>query len=225
MQELAQGARDLAATVSAMRAGFDEAHTAMAKKTREERRAFLSGMIQDVNSLLENFSKVRSDMARKGRYDRETFLLKMKRQVTDMLKETADDLEGSRMAWYGHYLKRPREVQLKKEPEIVEPMLPPVKEVQLKKEPEIVEPMLSPVKEVQLKKEPEIVEPMLPPVKEVEEEKKGEASQELHLKAEVELKEIEEVTGEAPKIITEEIREKKPFFTSKKSVKVKRGRK
>jgi len=187
MQELARGARDLDAAVSAMRAGFDAAHTAMAKKTREERRTFLSGMIQEVNSLLENFSMARDDMARKGRNDRETFLLKMRRQVTDMLKENADGLMGARMAWHGHDLKRLREVQLKKEPEIVEPMLPPVEEVA--------------------------------------EEKEREAPQELHLEAEEEIKEIEEEKGEAPKVITEEIREKKLPFTYKKPLKVKRGRK
>ena len=187
MQELACGAKDLASTVSAMLAGFDVAHTAMAKKTREERRTFLSGMIQEVNSLLENFSKVQSDMARKGRNDRETFLFEMRKQVKGLRKETADDLAGSRMVWYGHDLKRLREIQLKKEPEIVEPMLPPVEEVA--------------------------------------EEKEREAPQELHLEAEEEIKEIEEVTGEAPKVITEEIREKKPPFTYKTPLKATRGRK
>jgi len=206
MQELARGARDLDATVSSIRAGFDAAHTAMAKKTREERRTFLSGMIQEVNSLLENFSMARDDMARKGRNDRETYLLKMKRQVTDMLKENADDLMRARMVWHGHDLKKLREVQLKKEREIMEPKLPPVEEVQLKKE-------------------PEIVEPMLPKVEEVAEEKEREAPQELHLEAEEEIKEIEEEKGEAPKVITEEIREKKPPLTYKKPLKVKRGRK
>jgi len=128
MQELTRGARDLAATVSAMQSGFAAAHTAMAKKTSEEREAFVADMIREVSSLLGDFSRMRGDMARTGRNDREAFLLEMRRRVTGMRKETADDLAGARLAWHGQGLKRRREVQLKKEPVVVEPVLPPVEE-------------------------------------------------------------------------------------------------
>jgi hypothetical protein len=62
-------------------------------------------------------------------------------------------------------------------------------------------------------------------MEEVAEEKVREAPKELHLEAEEEIKEIEEDKGEAPKVITEEIREKKTPVISKKSLKAKRGRK
>ena len=51
MQELARGARDLAATVSAMRAGFDAAHTAMAKKTRRDRVSYVTGIKKQVSKM------------------------------------------------------------------------------------------------------------------------------------------------------------------------------
>jgi len=126
MQELAHGASDLAAAVTAMRADFTAAHTAMAKKTGEEREAFVAAVISEVNSLLGSFSRDRDNMARKGRHDRGIFLTEMKRQVTGMRKETADDMMGARLAWRGQSTRKSRPVQLKKEPEFA---APPVEEV------------------------------------------------------------------------------------------------
>jgi len=151
MQELTRGARDLAATVSAMQSGFAVAHTAMAKKTSEEREAFVADMIREVSSLLGDFSRMRGDMARTGRNDREAFLLEMRRRVTGMRKETADDLAGARLAWHGQGLKRRREVQLKKEPEVVEPTPQPVEEAVTEKKQVVPS-------EVQLQATPEITE-------------------------------------------------------------------
>ncbi|MDO8721182.1 MAG: hypothetical protein Q7J31_03030 [Syntrophales bacterium] len=129
MQELTRGARNLASTVSAMQANFAAAHAAMAKKTSEEREAFVADMIREVSSLLEDFSRIRGDMTRTGRNDREAFLLEMRRQVTGMRKETADDLAGARLAWRGQSPRKSRPAQLKKEPEIVAlPTPPPVEE-------------------------------------------------------------------------------------------------
>jgi hypothetical protein len=51
MLELALGARDLAATVSAMRAGFDAAHTAMAKKTRRDRVLYVTEIKKRVSRM------------------------------------------------------------------------------------------------------------------------------------------------------------------------------
>ena len=143
--------QELAATVSAMQSGFAVAHTAMAKKTSEEREAFVADMIREVSSLLGDFSRMRGDMARTGRNDREAFLLEMRRRVTGMRKETADDLAGARLAWHGQGLKRRREVQLKKEPEVVEPTPQPVEEAVTEKK-QVVPP------EVQLQATPEITE-------------------------------------------------------------------
>lgn len=120
MQEMARGTRDLANTVSAMRADFATAHTAMAKKTRKQRGVFLSSMMHEVSSLLNGFSQLRGDMARKGRDDQEIFLLEKRRQVTSLRKKTADDLNGARSAWLGYSLWNPREVPLPKEPKNVE---------------------------------------------------------------------------------------------------------
>ena len=132
MQDLTRGARDLATDVAAMRANFTAAHTAMAKKTGEEREAFVAAVIDEVNSLLGAFSRDRDDMARKGRYDRGIFLTEMRRQVTGMCKETADDLMGARLAWRGRSPGKSRPVPMTKVPVAVKPISPPV-EAALKK--------------------------------------------------------------------------------------------
>jgi len=126
MNDLTRGARDLATAVAAMRADFTAAHTAMAKKTGEEREIFVAAMIDEVNSLLGEFSRDRNDMARKGRHDREVFLSEMRRQVTGLRKETADDLLGARLAWRGESPGKSRLVPMKKEPVVVKPISPPV---------------------------------------------------------------------------------------------------
>jgi len=132
MQDLTRGARDLATDVAAMRANFTAAHTAMAKKTGEEREAFVAAVIDEVNSLLGAFSRDRDDMARKGRHDRGIFLTEMRRQVTGMCKETADDLMGARLAWRGRSPGKSRPVPMTKVPVVVKPISPPV-EAALKK--------------------------------------------------------------------------------------------
>ncbi len=131
MQELARGASDLATAVAAMRADFTAAHMAMAKKTGEERNAFVAAVISEVNTLLGDFSRDREDMARKGRHDRGIFLTEMRRQVAGMCKETADDLMGARLVWRGQSPRKsqpvqPKSVQLKKEPELAAPVKSPV---------------------------------------------------------------------------------------------------
>jgi hypothetical protein len=125
MQDLAHGASDLAAAVTAMRADFTAAHTAMAKKTGDEREAFVAAVISEVNSLLGAFSRDRDDMARKGRHDRGVFLTEMRRQVAGMCKETADDLMGARLAWRGRSPIKSRSVPVKKEPVVARPISPP----------------------------------------------------------------------------------------------------
>jgi hypothetical protein len=102
MRQLARGAGDLAQAVSAMTAGLAAARADMAKKTRGERGSFLSGLVDDVHSLLEVFSGARSDMARSGRNDREASLSGMRNQVASLRRETADDLAGARLALRGH---------------------------------------------------------------------------------------------------------------------------
>ena len=132
MQDLTRGTRDLTTAVAAMRADFSAAHAAMAKQTRGEREAFVTGMIDEVNSLLGAFSRDRDDMARKGRHDRGVILSEMRRQVTGMCKDTADDLMGARLAWRGRSPKKSRPVPMKKEPVVVKPISPPA-EAALKK--------------------------------------------------------------------------------------------
>jgi len=132
MNDLTRGARDLAATVSAMRADFTSAHAAMAKKTGEEREAFVAAVISEVNSLLGAFSRDRDDMARKGRHDRGVFLSEMRRQVTRLCKETADDMMGARLAWRGESPGKSRPVPMKKKPVVVKRTPPPM-EAALKK--------------------------------------------------------------------------------------------
>jgi len=126
MNDLTRGARDLTAAVSAMRADFTSAHAAMAKKTGEEREAFVAAVIREVNSLLGAFSQDRNDMARKGRDDRGAFLSELRREVTGMCKDTADDLMGARLAWRGRSPGKSRPVPMKKEPVVVKPISPPV---------------------------------------------------------------------------------------------------
>jgi hypothetical protein len=126
MQDLTRGARDLAATVSAMRADFIAAHAAMAKRSRGERGAFVAAVVGEVNSLLGEFSRDRNDMARNGRHDRGVFLSEMRRQVTGLCKDTADDLMGARLAWRGRSPRKSRPVPMKKEPVVVKPISPPV---------------------------------------------------------------------------------------------------
>jgi hypothetical protein len=132
MNDLTRGARDLTTAVAAMRADFASAHTAMAKKTGEERETFVAAVIDEVNSLLGEFSRDRNDMARKGRHDRKTFLSDMSRQVAGMCKETADDLMGARLVWRGERPGKSRPVPMKKKPVVVKPVSPPV-EAALKK--------------------------------------------------------------------------------------------
>ena len=133
MHGLALGTRDLASDVAAMRADFTAAHTAMTKKTGEERNAFVAAVVSEVNTLLGDFSRDRDDMARKGRNDRGIFLTEMRRQVTGLCKETADDMMGARLAWRGQSSRKSRPVQLKpvqlkKEPVFVAPVMPPTEE-------------------------------------------------------------------------------------------------
>ena len=132
MQDLTRGTRELTTAVAAMRADFSAAHAAMSKQTRGEREAFVTGMIDEVNSLLGEFSRDRNDMARKGRVDRGAFLSEMRRQVTGLRKETADDLMGARLAWRGERPGKSRPIPMKKEPVVVKPIPPPM-EAALKK--------------------------------------------------------------------------------------------
>jgi len=60
MQELARGARDLAATVSAMQADFAAAHTAMARKSRRERISYVARIKKQVGRMRKETS---SDLA------------------------------------------------------------------------------------------------------------------------------------------------------------------
>jgi len=161
MQELTRGASDLATAVAAMRADFTAAHMAMAKKTGEERNAFVAAVISEVNTLLGDFSRDREDMARKGRHDRGIFLTEMKRQVAGMCKETADDLMGARLVWRGQSPRKSHPVQMKP--------------VQMKKEPVFVAPVKSPVEEPAKKKvaAPELKAEM-PPITSMEPPKKEE---------------------------------------------------
>jgi hypothetical protein len=132
MQDLARGASALTKVVAAMRADFASAHTAMAKKTRQGREAFVATMIREVNTLLSDFSRARDDMALDGIEERGIFLTELRRHVAGICKETADDLMGARFAWRGQSPRKSRPVQLRKEPEHVAPVTPPVEETEKK---------------------------------------------------------------------------------------------
>jgi len=101
MRDLAQGASDLSASVSTLRADFAAAHRAMVKKTGSERKAFVAGVVREVNTLVEEFFNLRGDQARKGSQDRGAFLSELRRQVSDIRKDTADDIKGARLVWRG----------------------------------------------------------------------------------------------------------------------------
>jgi len=152
MQDLTRGAGDLAAAVSAMKSDLTAAHNAMAQKTKRERETFVGNMVHEVNSLLGDFSRFRGDMARTGKRDRGNFLMEMRRQVTGMLKETADDLMGARLAWGGKDLRNPPVMKRKREPEIMEPAPPRVKEEAATEKKQEAPPV------VQLQAMPEITE-------------------------------------------------------------------
>jgi prenyltransferase beta subunit len=51
MQDLACGAKELASTVSAMQADFAAAHTAMARKTRKARAAYVARLKKQVGRM------------------------------------------------------------------------------------------------------------------------------------------------------------------------------
>ena len=101
MHDLAQGAKNLAGEVFAMRAGFAETHAAKARIAKEERSAFVSGMFSTVSSLLADFSCSRADMARSDQAARGAFVSDVKKTVASLLKNTAEDLEGARRVWRG----------------------------------------------------------------------------------------------------------------------------
>ncbi|MCX5821024.1 MAG: hypothetical protein NT047_14125 [Deltaproteobacteria bacterium] len=166
LQEMARDTRELTTAVSATQAYFAAAHTVMAKKTSEEREAFVAAMIDEVNSLLGEFSRDRNDKARKGRHDREVFLSEMRRQVMDLRKETADDLMGARLAWRGESPGKSRPVPMKKKQVVVKPILPPVEAAPKKTAaaPEIKTEKLPVTFKEPLKKEPVVVKPIPPPV-------------------------------------------------------------
>jgi hypothetical protein len=128
IQNLARGAKELTFTVSAMQADFAADHTAMAKKTGQERAAFVAAVISEVNTLLSGFSRVRDEMARKGMHDRIIYLAELRRDVMGMCKETADDLIGARFAWRGQSPRKFRPVQLEKDSGLATQVMPPVEE-------------------------------------------------------------------------------------------------
>jgi hypothetical protein len=128
MQDLARGASALTKVVAAMRADFASAHSAMAKKTRHGREAFVADVISEVNTLLGDFSRARDDMAREGIHERGIFLTELRRQVSGMCKDTADDLTGARLAWRGQSPRKFRTVQLQKDPDLAAPLTPPMEE-------------------------------------------------------------------------------------------------
>lgn len=101
IHDLAQGAKNLAGEVFAMRAGFAGAHAARAKMAKEERRDFVSGMFSTVSSLLADFSCSRADMARSDQAVRGVFVSDVKKTVASLLKNTAEDLEEARRVWRG----------------------------------------------------------------------------------------------------------------------------
>ena len=227
MQDLTRGARDLSATVSAMRADFSAAHAAMAKQTREERGAFVAAVIDDVNFLLGKFSRERNDAARKGRDERGAFLAEMRREVMGLCKDTANDLMGARLVWRGERPEKPRPVvPMEKNPVVMKPEpteveAAPAETVVLTPEPPVVE--VAPTERVAA---PEIKAEQPPvtfmePLKEETAEKKTDADPEAPV--------VETPTVEAPSFVSTS----KPLFLSsiekslldEKPAKVKRGRK
>jgi len=215
MKDLARGATDLTKVVAAMRADFTSAHTAMAKKTGQERGAFVAAMISEVNTLLSDFSRVRDEMARKGMHDRGIYLAELRRQVTGMCKETADDLIGARFVWRGQSPRKFRPVQPEKDPGLAAPVTPPVEEAVKKTvaAPEFKEAS-QPVT---------FMEPL-----EKEEEKKTVAAPEIKaekppvtfkeaLKKEAEKKTVAAL--EAPAVKTPEVKMQPPVFAAPKAPK------
>lgn len=57
------------------------------KTNRDERKAFLSGLVSDVSSKLQDYSKARKEMAQKARDERQALLLSIRKQVTDLRKQ------------------------------------------------------------------------------------------------------------------------------------------
>ncbi len=56
IEDLTRGAKDLKDAVSAMLANFSNAHAAMARKTKAERMAFLSGLNNAVAGMRKEFA-------------------------------------------------------------------------------------------------------------------------------------------------------------------------
>ena len=165
MNDLKRGARDLTTAVEAMRADFACSHAAMAKQSHGERGNFVSGVINEVNSLLGTFSRDRDDMASKGRHDRGVFLSDLRTQVMGLCKETADDLVEARRAWRGAGPGKSPPVSMKEDRGIVKP-IPPLMEAALKKT--VAAP------EFKMKKSPAA---FVEPLKKKEEKKRGLASE------------------------------------------------
>lgn len=99
MQNLAHGAKDLAGSVMTMRADFSASHAAMAKKARKNRKSFISGLSDEVNTLLEDCRSARGEMAAEDSESRAAFCAGIRQHVADICNETAEDLAGVRLVW------------------------------------------------------------------------------------------------------------------------------
>ena len=98
---------------------------------RNDRRALKRALSRSAKELASTVSAMRDGfnadhtaMAKQSRGERESFVAQMGRDVSNMLKETADDLLGARLAWRNQGVRKALLVQVKREPVIVTHQLP-----------------------------------------------------------------------------------------------------
>jgi hypothetical protein len=101
MEDLALGTQERRNAVSMMQARFRKTHRDAARKARNARVAFVTGLAADVTGMIADFHKSRAEMAKRDGAERLAFVLDQKRSVADMRQNVAVDLAGAHRFWFG----------------------------------------------------------------------------------------------------------------------------
>jgi len=103
IEDLALGTQERRNAVSMMQARFRKTHKDMARKAKNARMAFVTGMAADVTGMIADFHRSRAAMAKRERAERLAFVLDQKRTVGDMRQSVAADLAGAHRFWFGPF--------------------------------------------------------------------------------------------------------------------------
>jgi hypothetical protein len=101
LEDLAQGAKGIKDAVDVMRIGFRNSHNEMAKHTKAERTAVISGLRSTVAVMRVGFHNSHTEMARHAKAERAAFMSGLRGTVAGIRREFSIDLAGARRAWFG----------------------------------------------------------------------------------------------------------------------------